>query len=149
MFFIYFITHVTFNLLSVFDETLIIFYLFFIHVTFWKDQKVTKKSPLLKKLNGSVSNQFATCSASGNSLRSNILRQMLQVPFYFKFSPVFWKSRPAVTRTFSVLYFECRGSVQIHSFIIASKILTCYHTKNIFYISNLIILLSESNTILF
>ena len=48
-----------------------------------------QKSLLLKKLNGSILNQFATCSACGNSLRSNILRQMLQVPFYFKFSPVF------------------------------------------------------------
>ena len=53
--------------------------------------RLSPKSPLLKKLNGSVSNQFATCSACGTRLLRKLKhpRLLLQVPFYLKFSPVF------------------------------------------------------------
>ena len=64
-----------------------------------------QKSLLLKKLNGSVSNQFATCSACGTRLLRKLKhpRLLLQVPFYFKFSPVFWKSRFTQIRTLGKL----------------------------------------------
>ena len=43
------------------------------------------------KINGSISNQFATCSTCGTRLLRKLKhpRLLLQVPFYFKFSPVF------------------------------------------------------------
>ena len=124
---------------------------FIIHLTFCRP-KSNKKPSLLQKLYGWLyqirialaAPAELVCCANSNSPR--LLRKCL---FIKSQHPIFGKSRPAVIRTFSVLYFECRGSVQIHSSIIASKTLTCYHTKNIFYISNLIILLSESNAILF
>ena len=40
----------------------------FLLILLFVGQKVTKKPSLLKKLNGSVANQFATCSACGTRL---------------------------------------------------------------------------------
>ena len=103
---VYFCIFIVFYYLGfIFEWRLLFFIYFFIHVTFWKDQKVTKKSLLLKKLNGSILNQFATCSACGTRLLRKLKhpRLLLQVPFYFKFSPVFWKSRFAQIRTLGKL----------------------------------------------
>ena len=101
-FIIYFSSlHFRHNLLFTFSFILFLIYVISLYVvfhgfnslyhscSFFVTKERTKKVSLLKKLNGSVPNKFATCSACGNSLRSDILRQMLQVPLYLKFSPVF------------------------------------------------------------
>ena len=46
----------------------LIFLFTFLLILLFVGQKVTKKPSLLKKLNGSVLNQFATCSACGTRL---------------------------------------------------------------------------------
>ena len=94
-----------FYLRFVFDGTLIIFHLFYYSCSFFVTKERTKKVPLLKKLNGSLSNQFATCSACGTRLLRKLKhpRLLLQVPFYLKFSPVFWKSCFAQIRTLGKL----------------------------------------------
>ena len=54
--------------------------------------RLSPKPSLLKKINGSVSNQFATCSACGNSLRSNILGYCCKCLFILSFR-LFFESR--------------------------------------------------------
>ena len=66
----------------------------FLLILLFVGQKVTKKPSLLKKLNGSVSNQFATCSTCGTRLLRKLKhpRLLLQVPCYLKFR-LFFESR--------------------------------------------------------
>ena len=75
----------------------------FLLILLFVGQKVTKKPSLLKKLNGSVSNQFATCSTCGTRLLRKLKhpRLLLQVPCYLKFR----------------LFFESRGFAQIRTLV--------------------------------
>ena len=74
----------------------------FLLILLFVGQKVTKKPSLLKKLNGSVSNQFATCSTCGTRLLRKLkhppakaLRKLKHPPakaasaYLVKVSPIF------------------------------------------------------------
>ena len=129
MFFIYFFTHVTFNLRSVFVCSFYVLIYFIIHLTFCRP-KSNKKPSLLQKLYGWLyqirialaAPAELVCCANSNSPR--LLRKCL---FIKSQHPIFGKSRPAVIRTFSVLDFECRSSAQIHALINSFKKKQCYH----------------------
>jgi len=88
---IFFFIHVHFNLRFILVCSFYTSIFFFYSSYFFITKEVSKKVLLLKKLNGSILNQFATCSACGTRLLRKLKhpRLLLQVPFYFKLSPVF------------------------------------------------------------
>ena len=81
----------SFYLRLIFVFTFNVLNLLYYSCSFFVTKERTKKVSLLKKLNGSESNQFATCSACGTRFLRKLKhpRLLLQVPFEFKFSPVF------------------------------------------------------------
>ena len=82
----------------------IIFLFKFLFILLFVGQKVIKKPSLLKKLNGSILNQFATCSACGTRLLRKLKQSSANAASALIISlPIFWMSRFVQIRTLGKL----------------------------------------------